>query len=38
LRLKMGQEGIETVEKGYSLAVTSEKFLQVLQGLARKGK
>jgi glycosyltransferase involved in cell wall biosynthesis len=38
LRLKMGQEGIETVEKGYSLAVTSEKFLQVLEGLARKGK
>jgi hypothetical protein len=34
----MGQEGIETVEKGYALSITSEKFLQVLEGLTRKGK
>ena len=36
LRRRMGLKGIETVEKGYSLAVTSEKFLQVLQSLFRK--
>jgi glycosyltransferase involved in cell wall biosynthesis len=36
LRLKMGREGIETVEKGYSLTVTSEKFFQVLQSLTRE--
>jgi len=35
LRYQMGLKGIETVEKEYSLAVTSEKFLQVLQSLAR---
>ena len=35
LRLKMGREGIETVEKGYSLSVNSEKFFQVLQSLSR---
>jgi glycosyltransferase involved in cell wall biosynthesis len=33
LRNQMGLKGIETVEKGYSLKVTSEKFFQVLQGL-----
>jgi glycosyltransferase involved in cell wall biosynthesis len=33
LRSQMGLEGIETVEREYSLAVTSEKFLQVLQSL-----
>jgi glycosyltransferase involved in cell wall biosynthesis len=33
LRLQMGLKGIETVEQEYSLTVTSEKFLQVLQGL-----
>ncbi len=31
LRQKMGLHGMETIEKGYSLAVTSEKFLKVLQ-------
>jgi len=35
LRLKMGREGIETVEKGYSLSVNSEKFFQALQSLSR---
>jgi len=35
LRYRMGLKGIETVEREYSLAVTSEKFLQVLQGLHR---
>ncbi len=35
LREQMGLKGIETVEKGYSLKVTSEKFLQVLQSLVR---
>jgi glycosyltransferase involved in cell wall biosynthesis len=35
LRYQMGLKGIETVEKEYSLAVTSEKFLQVLQSLVR---
>ena len=35
LRYQMGLKGIETVEKEYSLAVTSEKFLQVLQSLGR---
>jgi hypothetical protein len=35
----MGLKGIETVEREYSLAVTSEKFFQVLQSLDRgKGK
>ncbi len=33
LRQKMGLAGIATVEKGYSLAVTSEKLLSVLQKL-----
>jgi len=36
VRARMGQEGIETVEKGYSLAVTSEKFFEVLQSLSRR--
>jgi glycosyltransferase involved in cell wall biosynthesis len=36
LRLKMGREGIETVEKGYSLAVNAEKFFKVLQSLSVK--
>jgi glycosyltransferase involved in cell wall biosynthesis len=36
LRYQMGLKGIETVEKEYSLTVTSEKFLQVLQSLFRK--
>jgi glycosyltransferase involved in cell wall biosynthesis len=35
LRYRMGLKGIETVEKEYSLAVTTEKFLQVLQSLGR---
>lgn len=35
LRSQMGLKGIETVEREYSLAVTSEKFLQVLQSLGR---
>ena len=35
LRNRMGLKGIETVEKGYSLKVTSEKFFQVLQGLGQ---
>jgi len=35
LRYQMGLKGIETVERGYSLAVTSEKFFQVLQSLGR---
>jgi hypothetical protein len=29
----MGLKGIETVERGYSLTVTSEKFFEVLQKL-----
>ena len=33
LRQRMGLKGIDTVERDYSLAVTSEKFLNVLQGL-----
>ena len=33
LRLQMGLKGIETVEREYSLTVTSEKFLSVLQSL-----
>ncbi|MGZ3614534.1 MAG: glycosyltransferase family 4 protein [Thermodesulfobacteriota bacterium] len=33
LRYRMGVKGIETVEKGYSLAITSEKFFKVLQSL-----
>jgi glycosyltransferase involved in cell wall biosynthesis len=36
LRLNMGREGIETVEKGYSLSVTSEKFFQALQSVTGK--
>ncbi len=36
LRHQMGLRGIETVERGYSLAVTSEKFFRVLQGLQEK--
>jgi glycosyltransferase involved in cell wall biosynthesis len=35
LRSQMGLKGIETVEREYSLTVTSEKFLQVLQSLGR---
>lgn len=35
LRQRMGLKGIDTVEREYSLAVTSEKFLNVLQGLYR---
>ncbi len=35
LRYQMGLKGIETVKREYSLAVTSEKFLQVLRGLHR---
>jgi glycosyltransferase involved in cell wall biosynthesis len=33
LRHQMGKKGIETVEREYSLMVTSEKFFQVLQSL-----
>jgi glycosyltransferase involved in cell wall biosynthesis len=33
LRQRMGLKGIETVEREYSLTVTSEKFFQVLQSL-----
>jgi glycosyltransferase involved in cell wall biosynthesis len=33
LRYQMGLKGMETVEKEYSLAVTSKKFFQVLQTL-----
>ena len=35
LRYQMGLKGIETVERGYSLGVTSEKFFHVLQSLDR---
>ena len=35
LRYQMGLKGVETVKKEYSLIVTSEKFLQVLQSLDR---
>ncbi|HUL29352.1 MAG TPA: glycosyltransferase family 4 protein [Thermodesulfobacteriota bacterium] len=35
LRETMGLKGMETVERGYSLRVTSEKFFRVLQGLVR---
>ncbi len=35
LRLQMGLKGIETVEREYSLTVTSEKFFHVLQDLCR---
>jgi glycosyltransferase involved in cell wall biosynthesis len=38
LRARMGREGIETVEKGYSLSVTSEKFFEVLQSLTGEGR
>ncbi len=38
LRYQMGLKGIETVEREYSLGVTSEKFFQVLQSLDRGGK
>jgi glycosyltransferase involved in cell wall biosynthesis len=38
LRARMGREGIETVERGYSLSVASEKFYEVLQSLTGKGK
>ena len=38
LRYQMGLKGIETVEQEYSLAVTSEKFLHVLQNLGGGGK
>ena len=36
LRHQMGLKGIETVERQYSLAVTSEMFFGVLQSLLRK--
>ncbi|OGP94747.1 MAG: hypothetical protein A2157_05640 [Deltaproteobacteria bacterium RBG_16_47_11] len=36
LRRQMGVKGIETIEKGYSLGVTSEKFLQAIQSLTGK--
>jgi glycosyltransferase involved in cell wall biosynthesis len=35
IRYQMGLKGIETVEREYSLAVTSEKFFHVLQSLDR---
>ena len=35
LRYRMGLKGIETVEREYSLAVTSEKFFHVLRSLGR---
>ena len=35
LRYQMGLKGIETVEREYSLGVTSEKFFHVLQSLDR---
>jgi glycosyltransferase involved in cell wall biosynthesis len=38
LREQMGLKGIETVEKGYSLRVTSKKFLRVLQALVQGGR
>jgi len=36
LRYQMGLRGIKTVEQGYSLTVTSEKFFHVLQSLQGK--
>jgi glycosyltransferase involved in cell wall biosynthesis len=36
LRYRMGLKGIETVEREYSLSVTSEKFFHVLQSLQAK--
>jgi len=33
LRRQMGVKGIETIEKGYSLSVTSEKFYNILKSL-----
>jgi glycosyltransferase involved in cell wall biosynthesis len=36
LRHQMGLKGIETVEREYSLEVTSEKFFHVLQSLTRR--
>ncbi len=36
LRYQMGLKGIQTVEQGYSLSVTSEKFFRVLQSLQEK--
>ena len=38
LRLQMGLKGIKTVEREYSLTVTSEKFFQVLQELVKGGR
>ncbi len=38
LRSQMGLKGIETVEREYSLTVTSEKFFQVLQDLVGSGR
>ncbi len=38
LRKRMGLHGIETVEKEYSLTVTSQKFLKVLQSLFQRGR
>ncbi len=35
IRYQMGLKGIETVERGYSLAVISEKFFHVLRSLDR---
>ncbi len=37
LRRQMGLNGIETVEMEYSLDVTSEKYLRVLQGINSEG-
>jgi glycosyltransferase involved in cell wall biosynthesis len=37
LRQRMGSNGIETVEKDYSLSHTSEKFLMVIQNLVAPG-
>jgi glycosyltransferase involved in cell wall biosynthesis len=37
LRHQLGLKGIKTVEREYSLAVTSEKFFQVLQSLKKTG-
>ncbi len=37
LRGQMGRKGVETVEEGYSLKVTSVKFFRVIEGLVRGG-
>lgn len=36
LRRQMGIKGIETIEKGYSLSVTSEKFYNILRSLQKE--